>query len=129
MSRWFRLYDEMLDDPKVQMLPPELFKTEFMKAIDGQLTVFAEHVRSYTGRPSATEWAVTRKRIFSRDQYTCAYCGAHGVRLQCDHIIPVARGGSNGDDNLTTSCEPCNRAKRSKLVSVEEWSKLRRVAQ
>lgn len=27
MSRWFRLYDEMLDDPKVQMLPPELFKT------------------------------------------------------------------------------------------------------
>ena len=27
MSRWFRLYDELLDDPKVQMLPPELFKT------------------------------------------------------------------------------------------------------
>ena len=27
MSRWFRLYDEMLDDPKVQMLSPELFKT------------------------------------------------------------------------------------------------------
>ena len=27
MSRWFRLYDEMLDDPKVQMLSPELFRT------------------------------------------------------------------------------------------------------
>lgn len=27
MTRWFRLYDEMLDDAKVQMLPPELFKT------------------------------------------------------------------------------------------------------
>lgn len=27
MSRWFRMYDEMLDDPKVQMLAPELFKT------------------------------------------------------------------------------------------------------
>jgi hypothetical protein len=26
MSRWFRLYDELLDDPKVQMMPPELFK-------------------------------------------------------------------------------------------------------
>lgn len=26
MSRWFRLYDEMLDDPKVQRLPPDLFK-------------------------------------------------------------------------------------------------------
>lgn len=26
MSRWFRLYDEMLDDPKVQKLHPALFK-------------------------------------------------------------------------------------------------------
>ena len=26
MSRWFRLYDEVLDDPKVQKLSPELFK-------------------------------------------------------------------------------------------------------
>lgn len=27
MSRWFRLYEDMLDDPKVQLLSPELFKT------------------------------------------------------------------------------------------------------
>ena len=26
MSRWFRLYDDCLDDPKVQRLPPDLFK-------------------------------------------------------------------------------------------------------
>ena len=26
MSRWFRLYEETLDDPKVQLLKPELFK-------------------------------------------------------------------------------------------------------
>lgn len=26
MSRWFRLYDRMLDDPKVQRLAPDLFK-------------------------------------------------------------------------------------------------------
>ncbi len=26
MSRWFRIYDELLDDPKVQRLPPEDFK-------------------------------------------------------------------------------------------------------
>lgn len=26
MSRWFRFYDEALDDPKVQLLKPELFK-------------------------------------------------------------------------------------------------------
>ena len=27
MSRWFRFYDEALDDPKVQRLAPHLFKT------------------------------------------------------------------------------------------------------
>ena len=26
MSRWFRFYTSVLDDPKAQMLPPELFK-------------------------------------------------------------------------------------------------------
>lgn len=26
MSRWFRVYDDMVDDPKVQRLPPDLFK-------------------------------------------------------------------------------------------------------
>lgn len=26
MSRWFRMYDDVLDDPKVQKLPPALFK-------------------------------------------------------------------------------------------------------
>ena len=26
MSRWFRLFDTVLDDPKVQKLPPEIFK-------------------------------------------------------------------------------------------------------
>lgn len=26
MSRWFRMYDEILDDPKVQKLPPALFR-------------------------------------------------------------------------------------------------------
>ena len=27
MSRWFRMYDDVLDDPKVQRLPPDMFKS------------------------------------------------------------------------------------------------------
>lgn len=27
MSRWFRVYDDIVDDPKVQLLSPELFRT------------------------------------------------------------------------------------------------------
>jgi hypothetical protein len=51
-------------------------------------------------RPSAEVWIKTRSRIFERDDYTCNYCGLRGVSLECDHVIPVSRGGSNNDDNL-----------------------------
>lgn len=77
-------------------------------------------------RPSSYAWGVIRERIFARDDYTCRYCGDRGVTLQCDHVIPVTRGGDHSDENLVTACEPCNRAKRDKIVSIEEWSAVRR---
>jgi hypothetical protein len=70
-------------------------------------------------RPSPEVWAEIRTRIFSRDDYTCTYCMARGVRLECDHVIPVSKGGGNEDDNLATACFSCNRSKRNNLV--EEW--------
>jgi hypothetical protein len=70
-------------------------------------------------RPPASEWAVIREKIFARDDFTCRYCGERGRKLQCDHVIPVSRGGEHRDDNLVTACEPCNRSKGAKLLS--EW--------
>lgn len=51
---------------------------------------------------------MVRKRIFKRDNFVCAYCGKSGGILECDHIIPLSRGGSNHDEqehhiqNVTT---------------------------
>ena len=70
-------------------------------------------------RPPAHEWRVIRETVFRRDDYTCQYCGIRGVRLECDHIIPVSRGGNHEPGNLTTACFTCNRSKRDRLV--EEW--------
>lgn len=70
-------------------------------------------------RPSLADWRVLRTEIFARDNYTCQYCGAHGVSLQCDHIIPISRGGSNEKSNLTTACKTCNQSKHNKTP--EEW--------
>lgn len=41
------------------------------------------------------------------------YCSAHppAVKLEIDHIVAVANGGSNEIDNLVTACEACNRGK------------------
>jgi hypothetical protein len=54
-----------------------------------------------------------RFEIFKRDKFTCQYCGAKApeVVLQCDHIKPVAEGGTNDILNLITSCAGCNGGK------------------
>ena len=52
--------------------------------------------------------------IFKRDSYRCCLCGtsAHdGSRLEIDHKVAVAKGGTNDDNNLWTLCFECNRGK------------------
>lgn len=72
-------------------------------------------------RPSSEVWRKIRSRIFERDAFTCVYCGARGVRLECDHIVPVAIGGSHDESNLATACFACNRSKHSKTL--EQWGR------
>jgi hypothetical protein len=70
-----------------------------------------------SARPSAAAWEKVRNSIFKRDHYTCQYCGATGCDLECDHVVPISRGGGNEDSNLTTACYSCNRSKAAKPVS------------
>jgi len=62
-----------------------------------------------------------RRAVFERDQRTCAYCRRRltWALYHCDHIEPVSRGGDDRMENLTASCEPCNRSKGAKLAG--EW--------
>jgi len=54
-----------------------------------------------------------RYKILNRDRYTCMSCGARApnVELEVDHKIPVSRGGTDEENNLTTRCFNCNRGK------------------
>jgi len=54
-----------------------------------------------------------RFEIFKRDNFTCRYCGRRSpeVILEVDHIIPLAKGGTDDPMNRTTSCWHCNRGK------------------
>ncbi len=62
------------------------------------------------------------RATFIRDNFTCQQCGFHQMRedkpwlpdmsnLECDHIVPLARGGETTMDNLQTLCRECNRRK------------------
>ena len=46
----------------------------------------------------------------TRDNRTCAYCGAPASVI--DHIKPVAEGGSDRDAKLAACCRSCNEKKR-----------------
>lgn len=60
-----------------------------------------------------------RKEIYSRDNYTCVYCGFKGLlsELTLDHVIPVSAKGSNTTNNLVTSCKPCNTSKGNSILA------------
>lgn len=165
-SHWFRMYDEILDDPKIVglsdqlcwtwvkvlavarryegVLPsynemsivlriPEketksriqaLVKAGLIDKVDGPggsaLTPHSwrELYNNYA-RPDRWTWWSIKKRIFARDNSTCQYCGARPEKPECDHVLPVSKGGGHEDSNLVTSCRPCNRAKGSKTLA--EW--------
>lgn len=70
-------------------------------------------------RLSPEAWGKLREAVFKRDDYTCRYCDERGGKLECDHVEPISKGGTNEMGNLVTACAKCNKSKRSKLIS--EW--------
>ncbi len=55
-----------------------------------------------------------RQRVFQRCGGQCVECGARDY-LEFDHVIPVARGGSNSDNNIQLLCRRCN-SKKSDFI-------------
>lgn len=70
-------------------------------------------------RLPVSQWRPIRLAVFRRDNYTCQYCKKRGLRLECDHVTPISRGGDNDISNLVSACIRCNRSKGSKLL--EDW--------
>lgn len=73
------------------MQNPEVSGTEYQQG-----TLFGYEVREY---------------LLEKWGHRCAYCGAEGVPLEVDHIVPRSRGGSNRVSNLTLACHDCNQRK------------------
>ncbi len=56
---------------------------------------------------------VRRYAIYSRDDFTCVYCGS-SKNLTLDHLRPYIKGGDNKTRNLVTACFSCNSARGDK---------------
>ena len=66
--------------------------------------------RGAAGGPSFTykDWLAIVERSGGR----CAYCGVE-ASLQVDHRTPLARGGTNGVENILPACGTCNQRKHT----------------
>ncbi len=74
-----------------------------------------------SGRGGRRWYEKIRPRIFKRDNYLCQICLRNGlltpVELSgpncgiCDHIVPLAEGGTDDDDNLQIICKQCDKEK------------------
>ena len=77
-------------------------------------------------RTASARYARKRKRRMQRvehdlspEQWTalqaawggCAYCGADGVPLQRDCVLPISRGGRYTLGNIAPACGSCNASK------------------
>ena len=76
-----------------------------------------------------------RFEIFQRDRFMCRYCGAipGESELQIDHIVPIAKGGTNSLLNLITACRLCNAGKGTRAaenvpipLDVHAWTEVQR---
>ena len=58
------------------------------------------------------EYKLWRESVFARDNFTCVFCNARGVKLNADHIKPFS-SHTNLRFELSigrTLCEPCHRS-------------------
>ena len=55
-------------------------------------------------------------KLYSLQKGKCACCHADLVKTKAhlDHVMPIALGGPNTDDNIQLLCQPCNNQKHTK---------------
>lgn len=105
---WLKLYIEILDDPKMATLPDRVWREK----VEGII----RNPDNWHCDPKQPRylWNMFRKKrrpeVLARDENICKYCGSN-EDLEIDHIIPLAKGGTNDLDNLQILCRHCNRKK------------------
>lgn len=58
-------------------------------------------------------------RLIRRFGHRCAYCGTAAPRFTQDHVVPLSRGGWDGEGNILPVCASCNCEKADRLLV--EW--------
>src|SRR2546428_10448349 len=63
---------------------------------------------TYVRVPRAVQRKISRRALFARDGWRCAYCGSTGGRLTPAPTVPRSPGGGSVWGNAGTACAPGN---------------------
>lgn len=64
--------------------------------------------RGYTG-----EYQRNRTAVLAASDGWCTWCHRWPATT-VDHVVPLAKGGTNDPDNLVPACKPCNYSRGSR---------------
>ncbi|RIK70211.1 HNH endonuclease [candidate division KSB1 bacterium] len=71
--------------------------------------------------------AALREKIRQKAGNRCGYCLAQQEYvlnvLEIDHILPMAAGGDDSEENLWLACRACNNAKGVKIAALDPLTK------
>ena len=73
----------------------------------------------YVRVPYRTHIGLSRRGIFARDSWRCAYC--RGPAETIDHVMPRSRGGRHAWENVVAACARCNHTKGDKTPAELGW--------
>ena len=73
----------------------------------------------YVRVPYRAHIGMTRRAIFARDRWVCAYCD--GPAETIDHVLPRSRGGPHVWENVVAACARCNHRKGDRTPAEMGW--------
>jgi 5-methylcytosine-specific restriction endonuclease McrA len=84
------------------------------------LQIAADTRRRNARRKANGIYKISKKELLRLSKTLCFYCGS-GEQLTIDHVIAIARGGTDSIGNLVSACKSCNSRKRD--LTIMEWRK------
>jgi 5-methylcytosine-specific restriction endonuclease McrA len=95
---------------------------QYLKTEQGRM-VDKAHRHKRKAQKRASKGSYTAQQLqeqFQRQRGKCYYCNVKlGKIWHPDHVVPLARGGSNDISNIVIACPACNLSKHARLP--HEW--------
>ncbi len=98
---------------------PERFKQYMAISKKRNHLAIAANTRRRNARRKANGiYFISKKELQKLNRGPCFYCGAT-ERITIDHVVAIARGGTDSIGNLVPACKSCNSRKRE--LTIMEW--------